>query len=171
MPETPVRSLLLTLALSLSCAVMAQEPLPRIVLSGRVVDVLGNAIPIADVRVLDLDDGTVLGRITSDGDGQYRLRVPERTAYHVRAAADGFATQNFQMMPVGCDLTLVRGCTLHGRILDPDGRPQAGVPVGSTTGQRVFGRPEPVRRECRVLPEPLRAQPGTCEGTQLREPA
>ena len=76
-------------------------PLPAVetvVFEGRVVDMRGEGVPLANVWIVPrLAPDQVLARSVADGEGYFRVgKVPKREGLQTRASADGFCTAEFQ---------------------------------------------------------------------------
>jgi Carboxypeptidase regulatory-like domain len=113
--------------------------------SGQVIEG-GTSAPVADARVfVVLDDdraapGGSLPETLSDRDGRYRFDALPAGRYRIAAQKDGFEPpmnpSTMQMFEVaanqildGLTVSLRRGGAFTGRVLDPHGRPIAGVGV------------------------------------------
>jgi hypothetical protein len=143
------------------------------ILTGRVLDADGRPVPHAAVTALvrrpwqpndrGLQDQEV-ARATADAAGRYRLVVPNDfpTWYVERrvtllAHAPGHAPITGEVSlrgrPAAIDLCLPGGAVAQGRLLDPDGRPAAGVRLAVVR----LGR---MTREIAQGEEPTPAPPG-----------
>ena len=99
-------------------------------LEGRLVDVLGDTLPVASVRVVR--DGQDLARTCSDAQGLFRLRCAIAPGTEVWFAADGKVEKR-----VPCRLgasnfgtvVLEDGAPLRGRVVDVAGQAVAGATV------------------------------------------
>ncbi|MEZ6036108.1 MAG: carboxypeptidase regulatory-like domain-containing protein [Planctomycetota bacterium] len=130
----------LALLLSLATSIWPQDPPPETVtLSGRVVDLRGEGVPVAEVWVTHQTDER-LARTVTDAEGFFRVgKVPKRPWWNVWAKAEGRC--------VGRDFTRSLTAPLHvllhdatrvsGLITNRDGEPLPGVPVAAQTTGRV----------------------------------
>jgi hypothetical protein len=100
---------------------------------GLVLDVLGDPIPAVEVRAERA--GATPFRSHGDGDGRFRLRLPEGSAelsFHRRGNTVARHTvRHVSRAPVLC-VVLEDAADLRGRVLDPDGAPVAGARVLAT---------------------------------------
>ncbi|MCU0864519.1 MAG: carboxypeptidase-like regulatory domain-containing protein [Planctomycetes bacterium] len=102
-------------------------------IEGLVLDVLGDPIPAVEVRAERAGAASV--RSHGDGDGRFRLRLPEGSAelsFHRRGNTVARRTvRPATRSPVLC-VVLEDAADLRGRVLDPDGAPVAGARVLAT---------------------------------------
>lgn len=111
-------------------SLQAQEVTTAI--EGRVVDLRGEPVPLAEVWVVNRQDAErPLARGRCDGDGMFRLgRVPQAKAYQVRATADGKNVAEW--FTTDADPVLLRlhdAATLRGVLRNAHGEPVAGAVV------------------------------------------
>lgn len=105
---------------------------PGVRLRGKVTDV-ATGLPIAGARIGE--NWTLDKLVRSKDDGTYEMRgYGQAGAPTVTCLADGYARTALQRPavladPTTMDFSVVRGVPVHGRILTPDGKPQAGVYV------------------------------------------
>ncbi len=103
---------------------------PALLLEGRLVDVLGDALPAASVRVVQ--NGQDLASTRSDAQGLFRLRCAPGPGTEVWFAADGKVERR---LPCRLGVTnlgtvvLEDGAPLRGRVVDAAGLPVAGATV------------------------------------------
>ncbi|MBK8098770.1 MAG: carboxypeptidase regulatory-like domain-containing protein [Planctomycetes bacterium] len=115
-------------------AVLPAQELPATFsLQGRVVDVLGAALPAAVVSVLD-DADRVFARVNADGEGLYQLpRLPMGDNLRVVAGAAGKAQAAFGVPDGGAvrplSLVLEDGREVQVHVRDAEGNPVAGATV------------------------------------------
>jgi hypothetical protein len=104
-----------------ACAIPAQVPPPDRWTEGRVVDVLGDAVPAADIAVVV--DGRVTGRSASDGDGLYRVRIRNGADLHVSAPGKTSVRLPWRgaLTPIVRHAVLEDAATVHGRVVGGDG--------------------------------------------------
>ncbi len=125
----PLQALLATCLLGAGPAAIAQRPDPATV-EGRVVDVLGDPIPAAEVRALV--HGTAVARGHADGEGIYRLRLPAGGA-EVRVTAPGRAEVRLPWRGLASprvrNVVLEDAVTLRGHVRDQHGAPVAHAAV------------------------------------------
>ena len=118
--------------------VPAQDaPLPgeMVTLDGRVLDMRGEGVAVAEVAVGRWDrPGEVSARTFTDGEGLFRVRAPRLPLgemYVVSAAADGSSRATAHAF--GPDrpvlITVHDAVVLRGTLLDATGKPRANVPV------------------------------------------
>jgi hypothetical protein len=111
-----------------TAAAAQQQPAAAasIVCEGRILDVLGDAVPVAEVGAIA--NQRSIARTFADADGVYRIRVPASGADLVvrakgkvagRLAWHGAPTQLIR------NLVLEDGADLRGRVFDADGAPVA----------------------------------------------
>ncbi|HEX5053241.1 MAG TPA: carboxypeptidase-like regulatory domain-containing protein [Planctomycetota bacterium] len=121
-----------TMTLLLACALPAQDP-PS--LQGRVVDVLGDPVPVATIELVVA--GRVVARTTCDGDGVFHLRASAERA-ELRVGAAGKA--QLRLPWLGHTSARVRNFTLEdasrlqGRVADAAGAAVAGATVVVVAG-------------------------------------
>jgi hypothetical protein len=121
---------------------------PKGELAGRIVDLDGN--PVASARVwLETEDypAKVLIETSTQSDGRFRLG-PLSPVYRRRllVEAEGFGREPRDGVSVFAgivndlgELTVARGRAVSGRVLDPDGRPLAGVAVEAEIFRHYMG--------------------------------
>ncbi len=127
---------------------------PHTVVAGQIVDAAGKGIPAARVAFvgrlrhlsaesLSLLRGelTLLGATTADTDGRFEWPLPKLSSSafldaHLVAKADG---HNLGLQSIDLDverprivLALAKETAIHGRVVDADGKPAAGVKVHVT---------------------------------------
>jgi hypothetical protein len=126
-------------------------------LAGRVVDSAGKPVANAQVAVVarpivmfhggDPDQGEVLGWTKTNGDGQFRLKVPRTESarsqqVYALASASGHSLgfQEFSLDPEKPEVVvaLPKERVIHGRLVDLQGQPAAGVQV-SVAGIEELG--------------------------------
>jgi hypothetical protein len=116
----------LLLLLAVASPLPGQAAAPPLTLEGRIVDVLGD--PIAAAKVTALANGRVVGTATAEGEGIYRIRVPQSGAWlhfdaagkvQVRLAWRGPTTPKVR------NVVLEDGATLSGRLTDGQGQGMA----------------------------------------------
>jgi protocatechuate 3,4-dioxygenase beta subunit len=124
---------------------------PRRVVSGLVLGPEGK--PVSDARVavtayrysmpsesqIDPPDRTaLLGQVKTDGQGCFRLLIEETPApwyylLHLSAFKSGYGTNSLRLYPHSskyeATIQLAEEQALHGRVVDEEGRPAAGVKV------------------------------------------
>jgi hypothetical protein len=105
---------------------------PQLRLVGRIVSVVHDGVPAAEVWVSDAA-GKVLGRTIADGDGYYQLpRLPNGTL-QLHAKAAGRVPGRIEVVAHGrmaaATLPLEDGVPLAGTVVTPDGKPVAGAGV------------------------------------------
>lgn len=106
------------------------EVVPDRLLEGRVVDLLGDAIPAANVRLRIL--GQERGRTATDAQGFYRVRVRGGDAGELEFSAPGKVGQVVvlaQQEAATRRICLEDGARLSGRVTDAAGRPANGAVV------------------------------------------
>jgi RNA polymerase sigma factor (sigma-70 family) len=144
--------------------------LPRMTVTGRVLDPSGKPVPGAGVVIVlrwRLSDRPTLtsnvGQITGhdgrcDGSGRFRIELPRTsTSRHddavIAATAPGYGIGWTELDPDAespdVDVTLRSELIVHGRLLDVNGQPAAGVPIvvlSATTLVRGAEPPQEVKR-------------------------
>src|SRR5690606_12728028 len=121
-----------------------QQPEPTVVIAGRVVDLRGEGVPVAEVWVRDAADPTKkLRRTMADAEGYFRLsRVPAADWYSVYVGKDGYSEGIGY--PRGANPTTTievhHATTVHGQLLGVDGKPVAGVVVTAAPAGRALTR-------------------------------
>jgi Carboxypeptidase regulatory-like domain len=117
-------------------AAQAQSPAapsPTGSLQGRVLDQLGDPVPVAKVLVEDAE-GRVLARTTADGEGVFACgRIPLQPAWRVTAEVpDHFARAAWLMPAPGANAATVQvfaAARMSGRVVDADGKAVPGASV------------------------------------------
>jgi protocatechuate 3,4-dioxygenase beta subunit len=105
-------------------------------LRGRITDAISGA-PLPGAR---LGEGWTMGRCSvADADGRYSLPGYGGAGYgEVRVTAPGYVPQRRSIKPghdePALDFELVRGGEIEGRVVDPAGKPLAGVYVAAVGG-------------------------------------
>jgi len=123
------------------------------VIEGTVRDRAGD--PIHDARVHPRGDD--LRVVTTDEAGRYRLPAVGPGQVHIVAEGDAYAPAEFgstlgwgRSVPVpvdagevvtGIDFVLGPGTVIEGRVVDPDGRPLAGMHANATLEYQMLGTP------------------------------
>jgi hypothetical protein len=104
-----------------------------IALTGRVLDPDGRPLPGARLLVAGVGDAPVEAGV-SGRDGRFAVSVPAANPPpHLVARADGFGVDFVVVKPFGArevELRLVKDRAIHGRVLDTQGKPRAGITVG-----------------------------------------
>jgi len=132
----PFRGLVATLALALAAAVQAQD---TVVMQGRVVDMRGQPVAVADVSIAFADHPeVVVGKTKADGDGMFRCRVPNQDvgkSWLATATAPGLCRSSAGTYSAEQPLriTLHDAVELHGTLVDPAGQ--------RVVNAKVFARP------------------------------
>ena len=123
----------LTCSLLLACAPLLaqQQPAPTPMLTGRIVDVLGDPVPAASIEIVAGD--RVVRRVATDGEGVYRVpdAPADRSELRISAAGKvpltlpwrGASTQRVR------NATLRDATTLTGTVVDDRGGPAAGAVI------------------------------------------
>ncbi|MBL8752554.1 MAG: hypothetical protein JNK15_04570 [Planctomycetes bacterium] len=127
----------------LTAAVAAQAKAPPkgdVRLVGRIVNVLHEGVPAAEVHVTD-GAGTVVGRTIADGDGFFQMhRLPSDIA-ELHASGERFVPGRMPIVAQGlvraATLVLEDGDPLHGTVSLADGTPAAHAAVLVTTRYRL----------------------------------
>lgn len=154
---------------------------PGVSISGIVVDEHGAPIDGADVyATAQVADGGGTRTSKSEADGSFTVTGLRASQHGLRAHADGFAEATADVMSIapaeGVKLTLLRGGTVAGIVVTPDGAPVADIEIG-LDGQSVGTRTdEGGRFEVPNLPPGFRQvdarEPGTgVLSTATGEPA
>lgn len=119
-------------------------PQPVVVLAGRVVDLRGEGVPVAQVWVTEtaLPDAP-LARTVTDAEGYFRVgRVPQRDWWTVWATADGRSLDSDYVR--GADevahIQLHDATTVRGVVRDAGGAPVAGAVVSASPAGRALSR-------------------------------
>ncbi|HEX6810257.1 MAG TPA: carboxypeptidase regulatory-like domain-containing protein [Planctomycetota bacterium] len=118
------------IAIALGSAVLAQQD-PPITLSGRVVDMRGEGLPVAKVWVQSREVTGSTWTTQTDGEGYYRLRVPRSGAWRLHAQTTGYShVAHFLHEPFAPMRVVVHEtATLCGVLCDAAGKPAGGVVV------------------------------------------
>lgn len=116
-----------------------------LVLQGRILDPRGRAVPDVEVllrpevRVERAEHGRDVRRRRTNTDGSFRFGALSARAYRLQLVADApwadsVVSGLFPGLPdaEGVDLTLERGHSMRGRVVDDDGRPVAAARVFAT---------------------------------------
>lgn len=120
------RAHLLLPLLAMVVPLRGQLAAASLTLEGRVVDVLGDPVPAAKVQALA--NGRVVANTTTEGEGIYRIRVPQSGAWlqfdaagkvQMRLAWRGPTTPKVR------NVVLEDGASLRGRLTDEQGKPIA----------------------------------------------
>ena len=126
--------LLLPLATSRATAQQAPATSAGSLVEGLVLDTLGD--PVAAVEVRAERDGALVARGSSDGDGRFRLRLPDGGAdliLHAAGKASARVPWRGATRAAVERIELEDAAGLRGRVLDADGQPLAGARVLATT--------------------------------------
>lgn len=120
-------------AFAVSClSLAAQEPAATVRLVGRIVDVLNEGVPAAEVWATDAA-GQRLGRTVADGDGYYQLPRLPAVALRLHARAERRTEASLAVATNGlvraATLVLEDAAPLRGRVVHGDGTPAAGAAV------------------------------------------
>jgi hypothetical protein len=122
--------LLLPLATGTAAAQQAPATGAGSVIEGLVLDTLGDPVPAVEVRAER--DGALVARSSGDGDGHFRLRLPDSGAELMVRAAGKAAVRvpwhGATRAPVE-RIELEDAASLRGRVLDADGQPLPGARV------------------------------------------
>jgi protocatechuate 3,4-dioxygenase beta subunit len=106
------------------------------VVEGRVVDMRGDGVPAARVRIATYDDPTkALAQAVADGEGYFRVaKVPEQRSLRVHADADGFCTgaQNLGSAR-GVQVAMQHAVVVRGTLKNRKGEPVPDTMVRATT--------------------------------------
>lgn len=106
------------------------------VVEGRVVDMRGDGVPAARVRIATYDDPTkALAQAVADGEGYFRVaKVPEQRGLQVQADADGFCTgaQNLGSAR-GEQVAMQHAVVVRGTLKNRKGEPVPDTMVRATT--------------------------------------
>jgi large repetitive protein len=104
--------------------------------SGRVIDEAGKGVAGARIRAtrnfpFEEDDVLVYSDATSGADGSYSIANAAAGGGSLAVRAAGFApsTQQFVQRRTVVNVTLKRGGTIRGTVVDPSGKPAGGVTV------------------------------------------
>ena len=155
MPQLAVAVLHVLAALAAVLRAPSQEPggtaAPTVVLEGRVVDVRGEPVAMAEITVTSSQQReVVLAKGTCDGDGAFRIaRVPPAGRLRVAAHRDGYARVVVFAVDEGRPLRieLPDATTVQGVVRDSAGKPVAGAQVHATS---VFTARPPVEADARA---------------------
>ncbi len=139
---------------------------PGAVVSGSVTDPQGSPVAGASVVCRDDDGVHVLGQVTAEDTGRYRMTVPPADLLLV-ARVEGYApAMERASVQAGqeayVDLRLTRGLSIAGRVVDSAGLPIPGARVSATLDEdtstsELLGKAEaPVDRDGRYELGPLR---------------
>ena len=142
-------SLLATATCYLTLLASPQQPEQTVTIAGRVVDLRGAGVPVAEVWVEDRAEANKLPRekklrrTMADAEGYFRLaRVPEARYYTVRASKDGYSLG--VGYPRGTNPTtrieLHHATTVQGQLLGLDGKPVADTVVTAAPAGRALSR-------------------------------
>lgn len=98
---------------------------------GRVIDVLGDPIPAAEVQVIV--DGKVVRKAFTDGEGVYLIPNMPKGGGHLRLGANGKTWTQLPWQgprtPTVRNATLLDAGRIHGRVTDTEGQPVVGIDV------------------------------------------
>lgn len=117
-----------------------QPPPETVTLSGRVVDLRGEGVPVAEVWVTHQTDER-LARTVTDAEGFFRVgKVPKRDWWTVWAKAEGRCkSSDFTRSPGSpLHIELHEATTVSGALKSPDGATLAGVVVAGQTSTRAL---------------------------------
>lgn len=132
------------LATCLAAAVAAQEPpanVPPTLVEGRVVDMRGEGVPAARIRVMGRDGEQELAHGVADGEGLFRIpRVPSAAWYRVMASSEGRCTGTAHIRPpsTSCLVTVHDAATVRGVLRDRQGEPVGGAIVRAEPRMRTL---------------------------------
>lgn len=126
-------------------------PAERLVLSGQVIDASGRK-PVAGALVwASADPGAF---IRTDAEGRFQIQAPGRRRFDLEVLAPGYLlkriliTRPQLVSRKAGTLALTRAGRLRGKVMDPQGRPLAGVAVAAVSagalGERAFSPSDPV---------------------------
>lgn len=115
---------------------------PTVVFEGRVVDLRGEGVPLAQVQVKALwTDDEVLAKGMCDGDGYFRIgRVPARPQWTLQASAKGYCSGQAYASgePSPVRIELQEAATVRGVLRDRAGEPVPGALVRATLSARIL---------------------------------
>lgn len=110
------------------------------VVEGRVVDMRGDGVPAARVRIATYDDpAKELAKTVADGEGYFRVgKVPEQRGLQVQADADGFCTgvEHLGSNPRAVQVSMQHAVVVRGTLKNRSGEPVRNVIVRAAP----FGR-------------------------------
>lgn len=137
-------SLIATTTCLLSLLASPQQPDPTVVVAGRVVDLRGAGIPVAEVWLPDPDNrDKKLRRTMTDAEGYFRMsRVPVAKSYSIWATGEdriesyGFARGTNPTTTI----ELHDATTVKGQVLGADGKPVAKTIVTAAPAGRALSR-------------------------------
>ena len=121
-----------------------QQPDPTVVVAGRVVDLRGEGVPVAEVWFADPKNGDhKLLRTTTDAEGYFRLsRVPVAKSYKIWASSED-RTESFAFARGTNPTTTMElhdATTVNGQVLGADGKPVAKTIVTAAPAGRALSR-------------------------------
>lgn len=121
---------------------------PRGVVAGRVVDAAGR--PLKGVRVWIKDVGNYPRKVVAEGrtddEGEFHIESPAARVATIFAEAEGYAVEYRPEQPLFPhatvtlpDIVLHPGRDVTGRVLDPEGKPVAGLELTASLQKHMLG--------------------------------
>ncbi|MEO6598050.1 MAG: carboxypeptidase-like regulatory domain-containing protein, partial [Planctomycetota bacterium] len=133
------------------------QPAPTVVLEGRVVDLRGEGVPLANVAIATLQARDIeVANGLCDGEGFFRIgKVPPGQGWFARARVEGMCCQLGYAGEAGTPLlvTMHDAATVRGVLRDTKGSPAVGVvvcAVAAVPGEGLYELRTLVARDCEV---------------------